>query len=886
MNRRIYGGILVAFACLTAGLLASCSSGSGKKVQTVVIAATSGSPQGATVGAPFAAPLVAMVTTGGTPTSDVMVTFTAPGSGASGTFANGMASEMDQTNSSGLATSSTFTANTSAGAYSVSASAPGAANPASYNLTNSAGPAAAVVATSGTPQSATVSTAFALPLVATVTDSHGNRRSASVTFTAPGSGASGTFSNGTATETDRAIITGVATSSTFKANGTVGGPYTVTATVAGVAAPANFNLTNTAAVPVIAVQSGSGQSATVSTAFGAPLVVTVMLSGAPISGASVTFTAPGSGASGTFSNGTNTEMDTTNASGVATSSTFKANATAGGPYTVTATVMGAAVPPDFSLTNTAAGGGSQNFAFYLSGEELSNSGANYYALAGAVAIAANGTVTGGVQDYNDAYGFLSPQPGGDSITGGNLTINSTTGQGTLTLITNNANLGVAGTETFGVQFVNTSHAFILQFDGSATSSGSMDLQTLGSPVINGGLAFILTGVDTSYFPVAIGGVGTNSAAGLSGTSDTNDNGTLKLNSAFSGATIQPVVGNYGRGTITGIKFAGTPFALNYYLVRPNVIRIIDVDTGNAAIGSAFGQGTNATGASNGALGTSVLYLAANPFQTNQYGALAQFTTTNTTSNPADFSGVGDENKPGGVVKTDSAVSGTYNIMSNGYGSLTVTNGGLGSIDILGLYMTDPTLNLDDPNNSTGGGGGLLLDQSSILVGGLTGFVIPQTDTATASFAGNYAVGWQNYNNFSAACTQCEFDMAAQGTVAAGAGAMSFTGLVSDPFLTLGTGSATATGATFTGTPQADSTHAGRYTMFSTNAVPNALAASINGHNGAFNLVIYQASGGQLFWLETDSNGVFTGPLQKQASLTGLPAVVDGPVANSQDREKQ
>src|SRR5580700_5526470 len=87
--------------------------------------------------------------------------------------------------------------------------------------------AASIAATSGTPQSATINTAFAAPLVATVKDSGGNPvAGATVTFTAPGSGASGTFAGGVNTATTNA--SGVATSTTFTANGTAGGPYAVT----------------------------------------------------------------------------------------------------------------------------------------------------------------------------------------------------------------------------------------------------------------------------------------------------------------------------------------------------------------------------------------------------------------------------------------------------------------------------------------------------------------------------------------------------------------------------------------------------------------------------------------------------------------------------------
>jgi len=102
----------------------------------------------------------------------------------------------------------------------------------------------------------------------------------------------------------------------------------------------------------IVATSGGGQSATVGTAFAAPLVATVRDSGSnPVSGAAVSFAAPNSGASGTFAGGVNTA--TTNSSGVATSAVFTANSTAGGPYNVTAMVGGVATAANFALSNTA-----------------------------------------------------------------------------------------------------------------------------------------------------------------------------------------------------------------------------------------------------------------------------------------------------------------------------------------------------------------------------------------------------------------------------------------------------------------------------------------------------------------------------------------------------
>jgi hypothetical protein len=49
-----------------------------------------------------------------------------------------------------------------------------------------------------------------------------------------------------------------------------------------------------------------------------------------------------------------------------------------------------------------------------------------------------------------------------------------------------------------------------------------------------------------------------------------------------------------------------------------------------------------------------------------------------------------------------------------------------------------------------------------------------------------------------------------------------------------------------------------------------------GTNPTLGLAIYQASGGQLFWLNDDVNSVFLGMLEQQGSLAGLPAVRRGP----------
>jgi hypothetical protein len=119
-------------------------------------------------------------------------------------------------------------------------------------FTVTAGSATSMTANAGTtPQSATVGTAFANALAVTVKDAGSNPVSGvNVTFTAPGSGASGVFGNSTATITVATNASGVA-SAPFTANTTAGGPYAVAATLGPLST--TFTLTNLAGTPLTVV---------------------------------------------------------------------------------------------------------------------------------------------------------------------------------------------------------------------------------------------------------------------------------------------------------------------------------------------------------------------------------------------------------------------------------------------------------------------------------------------------------------------------------------------------------------------------------------------------------------------------------------------------------
>jgi hypothetical protein len=112
-------------------LVAAALAGSG-------ITATAGTPQSTTVGTAFPTALQATVRDGGgNPVSGVAVTFTAPGSGPTASFA-GAASALVTTNASGVATAPPLTAGGQTGTYAVTAVAAGVTTPAGFSLTNTA----------------------------------------------------------------------------------------------------------------------------------------------------------------------------------------------------------------------------------------------------------------------------------------------------------------------------------------------------------------------------------------------------------------------------------------------------------------------------------------------------------------------------------------------------------------------------------------------------------------------------------------------------------------------------------------------------------------------------------------------------------------------------
>ncbi len=243
---------------------------------------SNGSDQIAVTSTAFANHLAALVKDQyGLPSAGATVTFTAPASGASGTFSDTATHQMiATTDSNGLATASTFTANGTIGSYLIEASASGVVTTANYQLENIIPSPTTIIVQSGSDQNTQINTSFSEPLIALVKDQLGDPVSGvTVTFTAPASGASSVFSDsGTNISTADTDANGVATSATFTAN-SIGGNYIIEAASTEIATPAEFQTKNS--IPWYVSTAGNDSNNCLSpTAPCATLATTIGKSGA------------------------------------------------------------------------------------------------------------------------------------------------------------------------------------------------------------------------------------------------------------------------------------------------------------------------------------------------------------------------------------------------------------------------------------------------------------------------------------------------------------------------------------------------------------------------------------------------------------------------------
>jgi hypothetical protein len=614
--------------------------------------------------------------------------------------------------------------------------------------------------------------------------------------------------------------------------------------------------------------------------------------------AGVTWSCTPANACGSFSPGTTGyEIDTLYTAPVAP---------ANGPitpnlaYTVTITATSVAESSQSASTTINVG---QQYAIVLP------SGNGGWGQAGSVTLDGLGNVLGGEVDWESpccGTGNIKVVP--TSATGGSSYTLDATGHGTLSL-------DLAGDfQVHGITATSNSHLVIAeedQFNGYTIGAvGSMDLQTalqagpsFSGSQVSGGYSFTLSGysgamgengswggiftADGTATPISPGNITSgifdeNVGNNPVGSGYNSVTGTAGL--SFTGTYTAPDAN--GRGVITLSTSPDTPGPCGapppstepactqyaYYIVTPEVLRLAVITNGGKAgnSGSAFGQGSLATPANdtNAAL-TGGFIFSYFGFGDNYNGgdssaAGGQFVTDgsgNVTAGIMDFN-VADGSNPA-TVTTDTPLTlvNAISISGSPRGTLTTPSG-----QIYNIYLTDPNLNLLDPNNPSGAGGALLLaannTSATVPYGNAIGVMIPQTDAA-ATPSGSYAILLSDQR---APGSDGGFtgDFTVSTTTA---GTFSGEGDFQTIVNAQGTNTLVLDTGPLSGTFTADASNPGHFTgtIVTTPAFPFGLGGTTPGTE---NVDFFLANGSQGFIVETDTIDPIFGVVEAQGTITG------------------
>ena len=517
--------------------------------------------------------------------------------------------------------------------------------------------------------------------------------------------------------------------------------------------------------------------------------------------------------------GANTVYTAPSAAG---SVTITAASTKKSSVTATAMVTINPVASVSSLTGT--------YTFFINGWDATNEGS--YSVVGSVVLDGAGNITGGEQDFFDD--FVPTIITADTITPANAAVSiGNDGRGSITLTPT-----TAAPETLSITVVNNNHALIEEFDGTATSAGSLDLQTVPTSIPMGGNAFALLDTDDAF---VFGGVVTsdNTSSFTTGEGDDDLQGNPIYDFTVTGGFTAPDAS--GRGTISLVDPNYGTFQFDYYVVGPEAFRLIATDGFTFLAGSMYGQGTAAGAYSAASLTGSFAFGQAgrDGVGIGFYSAAGQFTTDATQLFTA---GVADANLGDGapVLAGDLTTGTTYFVNPDGYGGVALTGATTDGIANFGVYLVDPALNVADPNSASGGGGAVMLDLDVDTLG--AGIVPPQV--SGASFVGNYAFNEDGVAE-TAAPTFDFFDFVGQ---VVSDGTSTYAGLAD--YNDVGDDAAQAAAVTITGTFAADSANPGRSTG----------TVTVNGSATANTLTFYQASSALVLHVDVDSSANTVGTI--------------------------
>lgn len=327
------------------------------------------------------------------------------------------------------------------------------------------------------------------------------------------------------------------------------------------------------------------------------------------------------------------------------------------------------------------------YAFAYTGDD----GSGFFTAAGSFTANGNGSIGTGVEDALDLNVGATQAI---QISGGNYTV----GPDGRTQIQFTAG---GNTVTLEAALTTNLHGLVIEYDNTATGSGTIDQQTtadFGS--LGGPFVFSLSGADGGFNPLGFAGAFTASAGNIPNVNaivDVNDGGDVNNNCPNLGCNLAPgdpdtsLSGSYsfdannpnsGRGTITmsatnfGIFTTGSQVVFAFYMVDHTHLHLVEIDNQAATSGDIY------QGLLGGPFGTNVLAKGNYPMSlggTSTQGAYAAGGIFGVDGTGDVSGGIFDNNSGGNPINKGLTIN------KCGYGTGYSPNGvdaGTGRVDLL------------------------------------------------------------------------------------------------------------------------------------------------------------------------------------------------------------
>ena len=479
-------------------------------------------------------------------------------------------------------------------------------------------------------------------------------------------------------------------------------------------------------------------------------------------------------------------------------------------------------PPGGSFSKSDLNG---TYVFSVSGTDTNQAAV---AIVGTFTANGSGGITGGTMDINDQE-FTAPIPNLSITSNSNYDV-GVDGRGTATL-------DVATSTLFGNRLMfdfvlsSSSHGFIIQFDGNATGSGTLDLQAAGltQSSFAGSYAFSFSGVDSAGSGAfATVGNFTLDASGTitSGLEDFNDNGLL----VYAGQTLGGRV-ILGPSSSPATLLTTSPYSETFdvYAIDATHLKFIEMDTLPILSGDAYSQTSTAVPTGNLAF-TLGGFLSGSPFASGGF-MVTDGAGNITSASTEDFNSNGT---PG----LSPSFSGTYT--AGGTGRYTL--GSFSNFVGASQFAAYPS-----------SGGLLLVEIDTTSLGILSGAAHAQTPGAALATSQGYGLNLTGINLGGATGSPEEVDDIAE--VTANSSGTTVIGLIDENY---DPGGVPIFDQKLNGT-YSGSDASGRFGISAT-----AGNSSTGTLNGGFGLTVYAVDGTMFPFIETDNGGqVATGVLVLQ-----------------------